>query len=180
MKILQFCFDDYDAQLSWQVLFIIATTTINCNCFFLNGIFDWHKLVRICLIVKTNVVSAFKDSQIPFLIVNGVWLETSFWNSPTPFVPRLLTHFMPMVSFYTPWKHQKTSGNKMLMPLWTSQKRHTYLGPCVTFLMELLAKIVLYFGRSSIINVWQGPNYASKDVTNNFWKPPWHIWYIAN
>ena len=23
---------------------------------------------------------------------------------------KLLTHFMPQVSFYTPWKHQKTKG----------------------------------------------------------------------
>ena len=32
-------------------------------------------------------------------------------ESKTPFsVLNALTHFMPLVSFYTAWKHQKTSG----------------------------------------------------------------------
>ena len=27
----------------------------------------------------------------------------------------LLTHFMPLVSFYAPWKHQKTSGKNLTL-----------------------------------------------------------------
>ena len=28
---------------------------------------------------------------------------------------KVLTHFMPVISFYTPWKHQKTSGFLMFL-----------------------------------------------------------------
>ena len=31
-------------------------------------------------------------------------------NTTMQLEPTYLTHFMPQVSFYTPWKHQKTKG----------------------------------------------------------------------
>ena len=31
-------------------------------------------------------------------------------NTTMHLEPTYLTHFMPQVSFYTPWKHQKTKG----------------------------------------------------------------------
>ena len=58
--------------------------------------------IRSSLLVK-NTVNSFKCRKILNLTMKSVT-----WNSLLKV--DVLTHFMPLVSFYTPSKHQKTSG----------------------------------------------------------------------
>ena len=62
-------------------------------------------------ICRANQLSGFCMRET--LVVNWLKLLFSVW---LVYILRLLsTHFMPLISFYTPWKHQKTSDLLMFL-----------------------------------------------------------------
>ena len=61
--------------------------------------FSGYCLVN-CMLLGSNVFFFFNFSW-KFWVKSGSVLE---------FPGKMLTHFMPLISFYIPWKHQKTRG----------------------------------------------------------------------
>ena len=80
-------------------------------------------LSRVCFFCKVFHLGKFKkfsNAQAPVIVINfgpllaisaNVYFEKIFVRNKM-FKIFLLTHFMPLISFDTPWKHQKTSGSK--------------------------------------------------------------------
>ena len=99
-----------------------------------------------------------------------------------------LTHFMPLVSFHTPWKHQKTRGfltfsgvqkwnirlkwvkNLSFQAIKGAQNRVLFRTPSNISARVLLRKYLmhknpyLFSKESSIIGVWYGTKYISAKI----------------
>ena len=87
-------------------------------------------ILSICSQTLINISNDIKPSSIHFLKLNSQCLLEVFIT-----IYEVPTHFMRLVSFYTPWKHQKTRGILMFLGV---RKRSVVVSLLLTHFMHLI------------------------------------------
>ena len=65
---------------------------------------------------------------------------------------------MPLISFYTPWKHQRTSGF-LMFPGWRERDQWHEMGEIVTFIKMLSRNQITQFLTARIIQKQNNQNF---------------------
>ena len=100
--------------------------------------------------------------KIAFFVVDGGTVDS---------FPRFISHFTPLISFYTPWKHQKTMDFRIFSG--SLEIEHwPYIGKITLPMCKITCQShVLWYGSSH-------PELVSKKVVlKNFWKFTWKRLY---